>query len=145
MALRQTAGMGVLTTVDALVAWLSDFRGQRTPAPRDLLIWLASSETATAVVPREGCVVLSTLHGAKGLEWPEVVLAGASQGALPPVMVRPGDTANESEWHRALYVGMTRASEGLAIVCPQTVRGKFRHPTRVLIDAGIARLNPNVE
>lgn len=144
-ALRPTAGLGVLTTVDALMTWLGDFRGQRTPTPRDLLVWLASSETATAVVPREGCVVLSTLHGAKGLEWPEVVLAGASQGALPPVMVRPGDTANENEWHRALYVGMTRASEGLAIVCPQSLRGKFRHPTRVLIDAGIARPNPNVE
>ncbi len=144
-ALRPTAGLGVLTTVDALSAWLDDFRGQRTPTPRDLLVWLASSETATATVLREGCVCLSTLHGAKGLEWPEVVLAGASQGALPPVMVRPGDTSGENEWHRALYVGMTRASEGLAIVCPQTLRGKFRHPTRVLIDAGIARPNPNVE
>ena len=144
-ALRPTAGLGVLTTVAALGEWLGDFRGQRTPTPRDLLVWLASSETATAAVLREGAVALSTLHGAKGLEWPEVVLAGASQGALPPVMVRPGDTAGENEWHRALYVGMTRASEGLAIVCPQMLRGKFRHPTRVLIDAGLARPNPNVE
>jgi superfamily I DNA/RNA helicase len=60
-------------------------------------------------------------------------------------MVRPGDTDGENEWDRALYVGMTRASDGLALVCPQNVRGKFRHPSRVLIDAGIARPNPNVE
>ena len=140
--LRPMAGLGALAAADALAAWSADFR--RT-SPRDFLVWLASSETATATIQREGCVALSTLHGAKGLEWPEVVLAGTSQGALPPVMVRPGDTAGENEWHRALYVGMTRASEGLALVCPQMLRGKFRHPTRVLIDAGIARPNPNAE
>ena len=59
--------------------------------------------------------------------------------------LHPGDVAGENEWHRALYVGMTRASEGLALVCPQMLRGKFRHPTRVLIDAGIAQPNPNAE
>lgn len=143
--LRNLAGLGALTAADALAAWIADFRGAGAPAARDFLVWLASSETATATVLREGCVCLSTLHGAKGLEWPEVVLAGTSQGSLPPVMVRPGDTAGENEWHRALYVGMTRASEGLALVCPQMLRGKFRHPTRVLIDAGIAQPNPNAE
>ena len=143
--LRNLAGLGALTAADALAAWIADFRGAGAPAARDFLVWLASSETATATVLREGCVCLSTLHGAKGLEWPEVVLAGTSQGSLPPVMVRPGDVAGENEWHRALYVGMTRASEGLALVCPQMLRGKFRHPTRVLIDAGIAQPNPNAE
>lgn len=143
--LRNLAGLGALTASDALAAWIADFRGAGAPAARDFLVWLASSETATATVLREGCVCLSTLHGAKGLEWPEVVLAGTSQGSLPPVMVRPGDVAGENEWHRALYVGMTRASEGLALVCPQMLRGKFRHPTRVLIDAGIAQPNPNAE
>jgi len=140
--LRSLAGLGIIAAADALTAWARDFRRS---SPRDFLVWLASSETATAVVQREGCVALSTLHGAKGLEWKEVVLAGTAQGCLPPVMVRPGDAEGENEWDRALYVGMTRASEGLALVCPQLVRGKFRHPSRVLIDAGIARPNPNVE
>jgi ATP-dependent exoDNAse (exonuclease V) beta subunit len=142
--LRPMAGANATAAADAITAWRDD-NGTHAPKPRDLLLWLGSSESSSAQTAREGCVVLSTLHGAKGLEWPEVVLVGASDGALPPQHVKSGDAEVENEWLRALYVGMTRASEGLAIVCPQMLRGKYRHPTRVLIDAGVARPNPNVE
>ena len=47
-------------------------------------------------------VVLSTLHGAKGLEWDHVFLVGVNEGILPM------GTAIEEE-RRLFYVGLTRA------------------------------------
>ena len=61
-------------------------------------------------------VTLSTLHAAKGLEWPHVVLASVNEGLLP---FRSGDddmTAERLEEERRLmYVGITRARHTLAV------------------------------
>ena len=60
-----------------------------------------------------GAVRLMTLHGAKGLEFPAVILAGVKQGALPlESSARPADLEEE---RRLFYVGMTRAREELIL------------------------------
>ncbi len=61
-----------------------------------------------------GAVSLSTLHAAKGLEWPVVFLCGAGEGRIP--LERPGIEADEGEERRLLYVGMTRARDELVLV-----------------------------
>ena len=58
-------------------------------------------------------MTLSTLHAAKGLEWPVVFLCGAGEGRIP--LERPGLEADEAEERRLLYVGMTRAKEELVL------------------------------
>lgn len=59
-------------------------------------------------------VTLSTLHGAKGLEFPVVFLCGVSKGLMP--LDAPGRPADMQEERRLFFVGMTRAKDELILL-----------------------------
>ncbi len=62
-------------------------------------------------------VTLMTLHGAKGLEFPAVLLYGARKGLIP--LENGRGTTDVEEERRLLYVGMTRAKEELILTTSQ--------------------------
>ncbi len=62
----------------------------------------------------EAAVVLMTLHGAKGLEFPVAVLIGLEDGVFPHMRALTEPDELEEE-RRLCYVGLTRAQERLYI------------------------------
>ncbi len=75
-------------------------------------------------------VVLMTLHSAKGLEFPNVYLAGMEDGMFPSYMTIMSDDPMDIEEERRLcYVGITRAMKNLTITCARQrmVRGETQY------------------
>jgi DNA helicase-2/ATP-dependent DNA helicase PcrA len=66
----------------------------------------------------EDYLTISTIHAAKGLEWPIVHLPHLVDGALPSDMAL-GDPGGLAEEHRLFYVAITRARDQLYLYAPQ--------------------------
>ncbi|MEI3849439.1 MULTISPECIES: ATP-dependent helicase [Microbacterium] len=83
-------------------------------------------------------VTLSTLHAAKGLEWPHVYLAGWSEGLLPISYATGFDAIDEER--RLAYVGITRAARTLAVTWSRSSGRAERRPSRFLAEIGTGTL-----
>jgi DNA helicase-2/ATP-dependent DNA helicase PcrA len=80
-------------------------------------------------------VLLMTLHAAKGLEFPAVIIAGLEEGLFPHSRSADEDETLEEE-RRLCYVGMTRARRQLVLTSAgrRRVFGEYRatEPSRFL-------------
>ena len=88
-------------------------------------------------------VTLSTLHAAKGLEWPHVILVGVNEGLLP---FRSGDEEMTperlEEERRLMYVGITRARSTL-VVSTLRRRKKGRDTVQAIPSRFVAEMKLN--
>ncbi|MEG0824238.1 MAG: 3'-5' exonuclease [Oscillospiraceae bacterium] len=66
--------------------------------------------------PDDDCVVMMTMHSAKGLEFPVVFVVGAEEGIFPG-MRSIGEPEEIEEERRLCYVAMTRAKKRLFMTC----------------------------
>lgn len=81
--------------------------------------------------PQLAALTLSSLHGAKGLEWKVVFLAGISEGLLPISYARTESAIAEER--RLFYVGITRAADELNIsYAKANLQGKERKVSQFL-------------
>ncbi len=74
--------------------------------------------------------LLMTLHSAKGLEFPQVYLAGMEDGVFPSYMTIVSEDPDDIEEERRLcYVGITRAMENLTLTSAQQrmIRGQTQY------------------
>jgi DNA helicase-2/ATP-dependent DNA helicase PcrA len=71
----------------------------------------ADEDGADEVTVDRDCVVLSTFHRAKGLQWPTVLVLGLSAGLMPLAAAQTQEAIDEER--RLLYVALTRAEEEL--------------------------------
>ncbi len=67
-------------------------------------------------------VRLSTVHQAKGLEWPVVIIIWATEGMFPSSRSMNESDEGEAEERRLFYVAATRAKDELVLCTPEVRR-----------------------
>jgi DNA helicase-2/ATP-dependent DNA helicase PcrA len=112
--------------------WSEEAAGDEESTPLErFLAEAALLSSHDAIAGDEDGITLMTLHTAKGLEWPVVVLAGLEHGLFP--LARAEETPGGLEEERRLcYVGLTRARDKLYVTWAQARRrgGELRHCIR---------------
>jgi len=91
----------------------SDFLGQLS-----LMTSVEMESSSANPLRNDEYVRLSTVHQAKGLEWPVVFIIGAADGMFPSAKSLDSETSAEEEERRLFYVAVTRAKDELYILYP---------------------------
>ena len=138
-----------LENLEELVSKAADYWAHtEQPALSDFLQQVSLVADIDSVDPDSDYVLLMTLHGAKGLEFDSVYMAGMEDGIFPGFLSISDETGEELEEERRLcYVGITRAQRSLTLTSAQQrlVRGeaqflktsRFVHEIpRELVDLG---------
>lgn len=163
-ALREPAGELLQEMLRSIQyeLWLIDSEESRVAEMKwknvqDLVGWIAKkheqdgknlidmSQTIALITMLEGresekvdAVRLSTLHAAKGLEYPHVYLVGCEEEILPHAESVENDMIEEER--RLMYVGITRAQRSLTLThCLKRKRAgslQFVEPSRFIAEIG---------
>ena len=123
-------------SLNALAALADDLQTHNAAAHLPELIGELDRRATEQHAPAVQGVTLASLHAAKGLEWPEVFLIGASEGLIPISLADTPEAVEEER--RLLYVGVTRARQRLTISYAKArVAGQRanRSPSRFLASA----------
>ncbi|MFH2075792.1 MAG: ATP-dependent helicase, partial [Pseudomonadota bacterium] len=101
-------------------AFIYNWEKEHPDSIEEYLNWLALYEVQDEIKKETAGISLMTIHAAKGLEWPVVILTGINEGIIPS---KQSVNANDVEAERRLfYVAMTRTRDQLIMtVRPETV------------------------
>ncbi|HIQ40686.1 MAG TPA: DNA helicase II [Sulfurivirga caldicuralii] len=107
-----------IENLDELISAAAQFRPDGEPddaPPLQAFLNQAALEAGEhQAEPWESCVQLMTLHSAKGLEFPFVMMVGMEEGLFPSQQSLE-DPARLEEERRLCYVGITRAQKKLVM------------------------------
>jgi superfamily I DNA/RNA helicase len=117
---RTIEAQGRLENLEELVNVASEYDATEaeTHSLPEFLQQIALIADADTRTDDEGLVTLMTLHNAKGLEYPIVVMIGCEEGVFPHS--RALDEGGLEEERRLCYVGITRAERDLYITYART-------------------------
>lgn len=120
-----------IENIDELISKAVSYEEEsETPTLSGFLEEVALIADIDSVDDNDNRVLLMTLHSAKGLEFPNVYLAGMEDGMFPSYMTIVGDDPTELEEERRLcYVGITRAMKELTLTAAQQrmIRGETQY------------------
>lgn len=80
------------------------------------------AEAESQSVESRNTIRLSTVHQAKGLEWPVVIIIWVTEGMFPSARAMKESEDGEAEERRLFYVAATRAKDELILCCPDIRR-----------------------
>ena len=106
----------LLTSINGYLANRADQEESLLDALHGFLDEIALYTDIDSHDPDQDCVVMMTMHAAKGLEFPVVFVVGAEEGIFPGIRAI-GETEEMEEERRLCYVAMTRAREELCLTC----------------------------
>lgn len=130
----------VVSTSLRNLAGVTNFWGEHCDGMsiREALDWYATRDSQDDAAAGN-VVTLSTVHAAKGLEWPVVIVPNMQEGSFPLNAAIKEDSVDEER--RLAYVAFTRARELLVVhrrlPSDQSTKGKYSPPSRFLDEAGI--------
>ena len=121
-----------IENIDELISKAVDYaEGEEAPTLNGFLENVALVADIDSFDENSDYVVLMTLHSAKGLEFPNVYLAGLEDGLFPSYMSITSDNsqAEIEEERRLAYVGITRAKKNLTNTSARVrmVRGQTQY------------------
>lgn len=120
-----------IENIDELISKVVSYEEEaERPTLSEFLEEVALVADIDSVDNNDNRVLLMTLHSAKGLEFPNVYLAGMEDGIFPSYMTIAGDDPQELEEERRLcYVGITRAMKDLTLTAAQQrmIRGETQY------------------
>ncbi|MEG0296491.1 MAG: ATP-dependent helicase [Clostridium sp.] len=85
----------------------------------------------------ENGVILSTIHGVKGMEFKNVFLINCDEETIPH---KSSMDNNIEEERRLFYVGITRAIDNLYLYSPKSMRGNPKEASRFIKEACIQQM-----
>lgn len=113
--------------LNQLSSFARDYSSLKSFLSELALLGSVESETVLTGGDEDECVILSTVHQAKGLEWPVVFVIWLADGRFPAAKALR-NPENLEEERRLLYVATTRAKEELYL-CYPIIGGNWRQAT----------------
>ncbi len=118
-----------------LLEAISDFESYDPDFSLDHLMAELALKSGGRSPTQGGGVKIATLHGTKGLQWPNVYMLGLEEGKLPDF--RAEEEGTMADERRTCFVGVCRAEDRLVLSYSRYFKSFRQDPSRFLGEMGL--------